>query len=1042
MDGKTTSYLDITALPAVGETLLDPRPAFVFAADGTQLLYANAAGAALIGARGIGDALKVRFSDLNPLTAQMARLSRLLPSDTARLEMLRFGQGVSVATIAAACRRLNLADGSRAVLAVAMGGGAGGSLGARAERLADAIAANDCLAAVVTAERKVVAGSDGIEALSLDAVIDAARGGEVARRDIDVRGGARHTGAVRFVADGRTLFLVITGPLESARAGMAPVVAAELPAPAEVMAAAPADAAGAEASAELMFPEEDFSVAARDEVAAEPSADTSDLGPRFRGDEREAEPTAVTSVEPETTAPAAEPEAPVVAPRVVQFVFEADLEERFTFVSPEFASVVGVENGAVVGHRWSDVARAFGFAPAAPFSGTVAWPAGGGETVAVTLAASRSAKGYRGFGAIRPDQRAPDTRADKAGLAVPVQVPAPAPVEPATPAEIVEDARAAAAELEHPRAQHDPDEAAQHSIERGHVHRRSRGAPAVERAPPAPASNIVRLPGAAAGRGPVERLTGTERDAFRRIAEALGVRHAEEIAAAEEAAAAAPARKEIQKAPASDIDTRLLDKLPVGIAVFRDRKTLFANRTLLDLLGYDSYDAFVAAGGADAIFPGSSGMAGSIAEAGGKLKARRRDGATVPVTAWLHAVTWGGATALMLSLGTVPARATPDEDALTLELARSEARADELSAILDTATDGVIVIDAHGRIGSLNRAAEALFGIEASDYAGRYFTDLIADESQKAALDYLDGLAQNGVASVLNDGRDVIGRVPAGGLIPLFMTMGRIGGSDKFAAVLRDMTHWKNVEAELIQARRGAEAANAQKSDFLAKISHEIRTPLNAIIGFSEVMMGEKFGPIGNERYRSYLHDIHVSGDHLLSLINDLLDLSKIEAGKVDLTFESVPVNAAIQECVALMQPQANRERIIIRTSLGADVPNVVADQRSFRQILLNVMSNAVKFTRAGGQVIVSSSLEATGEVTVRVRDTGIGMSEKDIETAMKPFRQVSAAKEDRDHGTGLGLPLTKALVEANRATFAIDSAVNQGTLVRITFPTTRVLAG
>jgi len=123
-------------------------------------------------------------------------------------------------------------------------------------------------------------------------------------------------------------------------------------------------------------------------------------------------------------------------------------------------------------------------------------------------------------------------------------------------------------------------------------------------------------------------------------------------------------------------------------------------------------------------------------------------------------------------------------------------------------------------------------------------------------------------------------------------------------------------------------------------------------------------------------------------------------------------------------------------------VPDVVADQRSFRQILLNLLSNAVKFTRAGGQVIVSSSLEATGEVVVRIRDTGIGMSEKDIETALKPFRQVSVSKDDRDHGTGLGLPLTKALVEANRATFAIDSAVNQGTLVRITFPTTRVLAG
>jgi PAS domain S-box-containing protein len=491
----------------------------------------------------------------------------------------------------------------------------------------------------------------------------------------------------------------------------------------------------------------------------------------------------------------------------------------------------------------------------------------------------------------------------------------------------------------------------------------------------------------------------------------------------------------------AEIDTRLLDRLPVGITIFRDGKTLFANRTLLDLLGYDSPDAFIAGGGAEAIFPGGEGLAGNIAEAGGKLVAKRRDGTNVPVKVWLHAVTFAGATALMLSLAAGGAL-QGDEDELAIELARSEGRADELDAILDTATDGVVVIDARGKIGSMNRAAEALFGVNASDYLGRYFTDLLADESQKPALDYLDGLAANGVASVLNDGREVIGRVPRGGLIPLFMTMGKVGATGKFCAVLRDITHWKNVEQELIAARRAAEAANQQKSDFLAKISHEIRTPLNAIIGFSEVMMEERFGPVGNARYRDYLHDIHVSGAHLMSLINDLLDLSKIEAGKVDLSFESVPINAVIQECVALMQPQANRERIIIRTSLSPEVPNVVADARSFRQILLNLMSNAIKFTRAGGQVIVSTALEATGEVVVRIRDTGIGMSEKDMETAMKPFRQVAPTREDREQGTGLGLPLTKALVEANRATFSIDSAPNQGTLVKITFPTTRVLAG
>src|SRR6185312_379872 len=225
----------------------------------------------------------------------------------------------------------------------------------------------------------------------------------------------------------------------------------------------------------------------------------------------------------------------------------------------------------------------------------------------------------------------------------------------------------------------------------------------------------------------------------------------------------------------------------------------------------------------------------------------------------------------------------------------------------------------------------------------RSVTDLLAEESHRTALDYLDGLSANGVASVLNDGREVIGKVPQGGLIPLSITIGPIGDSGRFCAVLRDITHWKTVEEELTAARREAEAANAQKSEFLAKISHEIRTPLNAIIGFSEIMMEQRFGPIGNDRYRQYLKDIHASGAHLISLINDLLDLSKIEAGKLDLTFVGIDLNELTQQCVGMLQEEANRERVIVRSSLAAGLPPVIADARSVRQIALNVLSNSIK---------------------------------------------------------------------------------------------------
>jgi signal transduction histidine kinase len=205
--------------------------------------------------------------------------------------------------------------------------------------------------------------------------------------------------------------------------------------------------------------------------------------------------------------------------------------------------------------------------------------------------------------------------------------------------------------------------------------------------------------------------------------------------------------------------------------------------------------------------------------------------------------------------------------------------------------------------------------------------------------------------------------------------------------------------------------------------------------------MDERFGPVGNERYKDYLRDIHSSGTHVMSLVNDLLDLSKIEAGKMELQAVPVDANKIIGECVSLMQPQASRERVIMRLSLAASLPRIMADERSVRQIVLNLLSNAVKFNDPGGQVIVATALTEAGQVVIRIRDTGPGMSPSDIEMALEPFRQLSNARP-MTVGTGLGLPLTKALVEANQASFTIRSKVDQGTLVEVAFPPAQVLAG
>lgn len=487
----------------------------------------------------------------------------------------------------------------------------------------------------------------------------------------------------------------------------------------------------------------------------------------------------------------------------------------------------------------------------------------------------------------------------------------------------------------------------------------------------------------------------------------------------------------------SEAFTQLLDKLPVSLLIVRGDTTVFANRSLLDLAGYETLAAFEQAGGAARLFAGQ-GMSGVSGQS--QLLVATARGDRIAVDGRMQLIDWLGEPAQLFTI-----RVPVEEEALgrlrraESEVAAATRRADELQAVLDTATDGVVIVDGEGAIIGINRSAEALFGVEATEVAGESFVILIAPESHRSAIDYLDGLRRNGVASVLNDGREILGRVRQGGRVPLFMTMGRLGDGDRFCAVLRDITQFKKAEQELIAAKRQAEVASSHKSDFLAKVSHEIRTPLNAIIGFAEVMMEERFGAIGNDRYRSYMRDIHSAGEHVMGLVNDLLDLAKIEAGRLELSFAAIALNDIIEQCVAIMQPQANRERILIRTSLSRSLPNIVADARTLRQVVLNLLSNSIKFTPKGGQVIVSTTLNDSGEAVMRVRDTGIGMSDKELSVALEPFGQVQSSQNGG--GTGLGLPLTKALVEANRATFVIQSAKNNGTLVEVIFPPTRVLA-
>ncbi len=230
-----------------------------------------------------------------------------------------------------------------------------------------------------------------------------------------------------------------------------------------------------------------------------------------------------------------------------------------------------------------------------------------------------------------------------------------------------------------------------------------------------------------------------------------------------------------------------------------------------------------------------------------------------------------------------------------------------------------------------------------------------------------------------------------------------------------------------------------QQLSFLAKVSHEVRTPLNSILGFTELMMGEKLGPIGNDRYKGYIDDIRQSGLYALSLLNDLLDLSKIEAGKFELDFAAVNVAESVDECVRLLQPLAKRERILLRVSFVPNLPMVLADPRRLKQILLNLISNAIKFTGDGGQVIISAKQFDNGELQLRVRDNGVGMTADELALAMQPFQQLDTAPR-KQSGTGLGLPLTKALIEASRARFVLSSEPGIGTSADVLFRPDRLV--
>ena len=272
---------------------------------------------------------------------------------------------------------------------------------------------------------------------------------------------------------------------------------------------------------------------------------------------------------------------------------------------------------------------------------------------------------------------------------------------------------------------------------------------------------------------------------------------------------------------------------------------------------------------------------------------------------------------------------------------------------------------------------------------------------------------------------------------PIFDADGRFRG---YRGTSRDVTAQTVAAEALREAKQAAESASRSKSEFLANMSHELRTPLNAIIGFADIIQKEMFGPMNVAQYKEYAGDIATSGGNLLAIINDILDMSKIEAGRLDLRDDDVDVATVVASCLRLIVPRAEEAGVAVDGPILPALPRLRADELRIKQILLNLLSNAVKFTPPSGRVAVTAGLLPEGQFEIAVSDTGIGMSSEQIEIALEPFRQVDNSLARRSQGTGLGLPLVKAFTELHGGRMRIHSVPGLGTTVAIRLPVGRVI--
>lgn len=687
----------------------------------------------------------------------------------------------------------------------------------------------------------------------------------------------------------------------------------------------------------------------------------------------------------ETRAP--EPEI-AEGPLPRRFVWRTDIYGRITEVSSELVEAVGEETGAISGLTFGEVETQLGVKGAGAigdllqttetWSGrSVEWPLGNTNMlVPVDLAALPTFTRERRFDGFRGF-----------GLVrLGEQREAPRPIR------IAEARRAESAKTLTDDERHALDEIASQL--------RS-AAPAEDLRPEAPAEDMQPEAPEPQPRGPVIRRT------------------------------TAPSEK-----PETTADTSEFDRSENPIVIQAGERILHVNPAFLAVSGYGSLEAVIAAGGTDAFVERGSDD---------RLFLRTADGERLPVSFHMQAIAWNDGRALALTL-----RPAQDSDTLATPLvgaapkpaeapapsADKDAEVAELSSILDTATDGILILDGERRLRSLSASAAALFATDTAEVAGKPVDILFAEESHGDLRRHLDRLGQRPAGEIATEGLEVIGRESGGGLIPLYVTLGPLPQSDGICMALRDITALKRREDDLRAARREARQAEDDRDAFVSALRYEVRQPIDAIVSLSETLDHQPFGAIGDQRYHRIAREIAHKGRHARGVIGRLLGEPEpepeiapplVEPKTTPAKDDAARINDAIAEAVSMVQPRANGRRIIIRAALSPSVGSAPGSEETLRQIAHELLMGAVQFTPAGGQVVVSTALTADGTTVLRFRDNGIAPSRRRVGNG--------GARSEQGGAENTHLEKARRLAESLGARLEVQAVPNEGMLVEVFLP-------